>query len=318
MQIGDVQLSNPVVAAPMAGVTDRAFRIIAREAGCALVCTEMINARALVHENAKTQQLLNSPDERSPVSVQIFGNDAEAMARAAQIVAGNGAGIIDINMGCPTPKIIKNGEGAALMKNPALAARIVNSVVKAVDLPVTVKMRKGWDQDSVNAVEVALAVQESGAAAVTVHGRTREQFYSGRADWGIIRDVKEAVCIPVIGNGDIWGPEDAAGMMEQTGCDAVMIGRAALGNPWIFSRTIEYLRTGSIPPEPTREEKMAMARRHLELMIEDKGRSALWEMRKHAAWYSKGIAGAARLRERVNRTKTLDELKDVLRTFAGD
>lgn len=318
MKIGNVQLSNPVVAAPMAGVTDRAFRMLAKEAGCALVCTEMINAQALVYENVKTKQLLNSRAEKAPICVQIFGHNVDAMARAAQIVAHNGASVIDINMGCPTPKIVKNGEGAALMKSPALAADIVSSVVKAVNVPVTVKMRKGWDMNSVNAVEVALAVQDSGAMAVTVHGRTREQFYSGCADWRIIGEVKDAVSIPVIGNGDIFGPEDALRMMKETACDAVMIGRGSLGNPWVFSRTIEYLQTGIIPPEPTLEEKMAMALRHLELMIKDKGESALWEMRKHAAWYTKGMPGAARLREQVNGTRTLQELKKVLGEFAGD
>jgi nifR3 family TIM-barrel protein len=315
VNIGRVKLKNPVVAAPMAGVTDRAFRILAQRAGCALVCTEMINAQALIHKNAKTWQLLNSPEEKWPVSVQIFGNNPEAMARAAEIVAKNQAAIIDINMGCPTPKIVKNGEGAALMRNPALAADITRAVVQAVDLPVTVKIRKGWDESMVNAVDVAMAVEEAGAGAITVHGRTRDQFYSGYADWNIIREVKQNVSIPVIGNGDIFEPEDASRMISETGCDAVMIGRASLGNPWIFSRTIEYLRSGNAPSPPDNREKMSMALNHLELMIEDKGEAALWEMRKHAAWYTRGMPSAARLREQVNRTKSLGELRGLLKDF---
>ena len=318
VHIGSVTLKNPVVAAPMAGVTDRAFRILAQKAGCALVYTEMINAQALVHNNAKTWQLVNSVDEKWPVSVQIFGNNPQVMAKAAKVVAKRGAAIIDINMGCPTPKIVKNGEGATLMKKPSLAAEIVRAVVLAVDLPVTVKIRKGWDEETVNAVEVARAVEKSGASGIAVHGRTREQFYGGYADWGIIKDVKKAVSIPVIGNGDIRTPQGAKKMLDDTGCDAVMIGRAAMGNPWIFSQALDYLQTGTFSPDPDVTEKLAMAQYHLELMIEEKGESALWEIRKHASWYVKVISGAARFREQVNKAKSLSELKELMTRSAQD
>lgn len=300
--IGGVTIANPVVAAPMAGVTDRAFRILAREQGCSLVCTEMISDQALIYGNPKTNILLDCRGEKGPVSMQIFGSSVEYMARAAEIVAGRGADIIDINMGCPTPKIVKNGEGAALMRDPERAARIVAAVVSRVDCPVTVKMRKGWDEDSINAVELARLVVQAGAAAVTVHGRTRSQFYSGAADWEIIRRVKESVDVPVIGNGDVSTPEDAARMLRDTGCDGIMIGRAAAGNPWIFSRTVHYLATGEILPPPTLEERRETAVRHYKLLVETKGEDvANREMRKHLAWYIKGLRGAARLRARVNR-----------------
>lgn len=302
LAINSVRIVNPVVAAPMAGVTDRAFRILAAEHGCGLVYTEMISDQALIYGNPKTNILLDCRGERGPVGMQIFGSQPEYMARAAEIVAGRGATVIDINMGCPTPKIVKNGEGAALMRNPALAAEIVAAVAERVNCPVTVKIRKGWDVDSVNAVEFAGLMVQAGAAAVAVHGRTRSQFYSGRADWDIIRRVREAVEVPVIGNGDVHGPEDAARMLEETGCQGVMIGRAAMGNPWIFSRVRHYLATGELLPDPTPEERRQTAVRHYELLAETKGEDiANREMRKHLAWYTRGLRGAARLRERINR-----------------
>lgn len=300
-QIGNVKIANPVVAAPMAGVTDRAFRILARENGCGLVYTEMISDQALIYGNPKTNILLDCRGESGPISMQIFGSRADYMARAAEIVAGRGADIIDINMGCPTPKIVKNGEGAALMRNPGLAAEIVAAVVERVKCPVTVKIRKGWDADSVNAVEFARRVVRAGAAAVAVHGRTRSQFYSGEADWDIIRQVREAVDVPVIGSGDVRSPEDAARMLEQTGCRGVMIGRAAMGNPWIFSRTVHYLATGELLPPPTLQMRRETAVRHYELLAHTKGEDiANREMRKHLAWYTRGLRGAARLRGRIN------------------
>jgi nifR3 family TIM-barrel protein len=300
-KIGNVTIANPVIAAPMAGVTDRAYRILAREHGCGLVYTEMISDQALIYGNPKTNILLDCRGERGPIAVQIFGSNVEYMARAAEIVAGRGADIIDINMGCPTPKIVKNGEGSALMKNPELAARIVEAVVSRVNCPVTVKMRKGWDEESVNAVELARLVVEAGARAVAVHGRTRSQFYSGQADWEIIKQVREAVDVPVIGNGDVRSPGDAALMLARTGCHGVMIGRAAMGNPWIFSRTVHYLATGELMPGPTPEMRRETAVRHYKLLVETKGEDvANREMRKHLAWYTKGLRGAARLRERIN------------------
>ncbi|MFA4884916.1 MAG: tRNA dihydrouridine synthase DusB [Desulfotomaculaceae bacterium] len=313
MKIGSVELENPVIAAPMAGITDRAFRILAREAGCSLVHTEMVSDQALLYGNTKTCSLLNISGEAGPVSMQIFGSDPGYMAEAAEIVANRGAWILDINMGCPTPKIVKNGEGSALMRNPEKAAAIVRAVVQRVKAPVTVKMRKGWDESSVNAVELARLVVDAGVSAVTVHGRTRSQFYTGKADWEIIAAVKKAVDVPVIGNGDIWTPEDALAMMEQTGCDGVMIGRAALGNPWIFSQAVHFLKTGELLPGPTLKERVATALRHFHLLVEIKGEIvAVREMRKHAAWYMKGLRGAARLRELINKAKSKEEIKEVL------
>lgn len=317
LKIGPVELANSVISAPMAGITDRAFRILAGEAGCGLVCTEMVSDQALLYGNPKTNSLLDLSGEKGPVSMQIFGSNADYLAGAAEIAESRGGAVIDINMGCPTPKIVKNGEGAALMKDPAKAAGIVRAVVRRVKLPVTVKIRKGWDEHSVNAVEVAQRLVEAGAAAITVHGRTRSQFYTGKADWEVIAAVKRAVTVPVIGNGDIWTPQDARAMLEETGCDGVMIGRAAMGNPWIFKQTVHYLQTGELLPGPTPEERVATALRHLDMLVEFKGELvAGWEMRKHAAWYMKGLRGAARLREKVNRTQSLEQMREAIREMA--
>lgn len=317
MQIGNIKLANPVISAPMAGVTDRAFRILARENGCGLVVTEMVSDQALLYANPRTYRMLDFRDEQPPLSVQIFGSNPETMGKAAAIVVERGASIVDINMGCPTPKIVKNGEGCALMRAPQLAGRIVEAVVSAANgVPVTVKMRKGWDAETVNAVEFARVVVEAGASAVAVHGRTRNQFYSGKADWNIIREIKKAVKVPVIGNGDIWSPRDAARMLQETECDGIMIGRAAMGNPWLFREIIHYLNTGEELPPPTAAERIHTAIRHMELMVESKGeRVAVCEMRKHAAWYTKGIRGAARIREAINKFNNQREIEGVLKSL---
>ncbi|ACV61200.1 TIM-barrel protein, nifR3 family [Desulfofarcimen acetoxidans DSM 771] len=316
LRIGNVTIKNRVISAPMAGITDRAYRILAKEAGCGLVCTEMISDQALLYGNPKTNILLDCTGETPPISMQIFGSSPEYMARAASITEARGASIIDINMGCPTPKIVKNGEGAALMRKPELAQKIISDVVQSVRVPVTVKIRKGWDESFPNAVEMALLAEEAGAKAVTVHGRTRSQFYSGKADWDIIKSVKKAVTIPVIGNGDIREPRDAVRMLMHTGCDAVMIGRASLGNPWIFSSTVHFLDCGENLPAPSPRQRLSVALRHLELLIELKGEYiAIREMRKHAAWYTRGLREANRIREKINRAVSLSEIRELLNYF---
>lgn len=313
MKIGDVVIPNRVVAAPMAGVTDKAFRILAKEQGCGLVFTEMISAKGLIYDNQRTKELLDIEGEERPLAVQLFGAEPDIVAEGALIAEEAGASMIDINMGCPAPKIVRNGEGSALMQNPSLAREIVAGVVKRVKIPVTVKIRSGWCKDSINGVDFAQMMADAGAAAITVHGRTREQFYSGRADWEIIRQVVERVPVPVIGNGDIWTPEDGARMLEETGCHGIMIGRSSLGNPWIFSRTVAYIEEGISIPEPSPKEKIAMALRHLDLVVSFKGEAVgVREMRKHLAWYIKGMRGAARMREEIFTAKTVAEVKDIV------
>lgn len=313
MKIGDVVIPNRVVAAPMAGVTDKAFRILVKEQGCGLVFTEMISAKGLVYHNQRTIELLDIEGEERPIAVQLFGAEPDMVAEGALIAEEAGASIIDINMGCPAPKIVKNGEGSALMQNPSLARDIVAAVVKRVKVPVTVKIRAGWCKDSVNGVDFGEMMADAGAAAITVHGRTREQFYSGQADWEIIKGVVERVPVPVIGNGDIWTPEDGARMIKETGCQGIMIGRSSLGNPWIFSRTVAYIEEGTLMPEPSSKEKIAMALRHLDLVVSFKGEEVgVREMRKHLAWYIKGMRGAARMREEIFSAKTVAEVKDII------
>lgn len=312
-KIREILQENPVVAAPMAGVSDRPSRLIAREYGCGLIYTEMISAKALTYRNQKTYLLMNMKGEQQPVNMQIFGSEPDVMAEGARIMQACGAQIIDINMGCPVPKVVNNGEGSALMRNPELAAEIVSAMVKAVDVPVTVKFRKGWDDASVNAVEFARRMEAAGASAIAVHGRTRMQYYSGKADWNIIGQVKEAVTVPVIGNGDIFVPEDGKAMLEQTNCDGIMLGRGALGRPWLYRQMTEYLRTGGYEGEPTLEQRRQVITHHAQLICEEKGeRVAMKEMRKHIAWYYKGLPGAARMRDAINTVATMEDLEHLL------
>jgi nifR3 family TIM-barrel protein len=313
VNIGSIRLKTKVFNAPMAGVTDKAYRLLAREYGCELVFTEMVSDKALTYCNKKSLHLVNLEGETPPIAVQIFGSEPEVMADAARIVVEQGANLIDINMGCPAPKIVKNGEGAALMRSPALAEAIVRRVVAAVQVPVTVKMRKGWDENEINVLEVAKRVEQAGAAMVTVHGRTGQQFYSGQADWDIIARVKRALAIPVVGNGDVWTPEDGLKLINDTGCDAIMIGRGSMGNPWIFRRTSELLTSGKVLPEPTPKEKIELALKHLKLIVADKGELiGVREMRKHAAWYVKGLPGAGKVRDLVNKKEKAGQVKELL------
>ncbi len=313
LKIGNVELDSPVALAPMAGVTDLPFRILCREQGCGLMCTEMVSAKALLYKNRNTKPLLETKPEERPVAVQLFGSDPEIMSEMALMLEEGPYDIIDVNMGCPVPKIVNNGEGSALMKNPKLAGEILSAMTRKLKKPVTVKFRKGFNDESVNAMEFAKMAEQSGAAAVAVHGRTREQFYSGKADWDIIRQVKEAVSIPVIGNGDIFTPQDAGRMMEETGCDGVMVARGAKGNPWIFSRIDHYLKTGEVLPKQGPEEVKQMILRHAELLVAFKGEyTAMREMRKHVSWYTAGYPHSAALRNEINLVETMEELTELV------
>ena len=315
LKIGTVELENNVILGPMAGVTDLPFRLLCREQGAGLVCMEMVSAKAVFYGNRNTKELLQvNPGER-PVSLQLFGSDPEILSDIAARLEEGPYDLFDLNMGCPVPKVVKNGEGSALMKDPKLVERILSSMVRALKKPVTVKIRKGFNDESVNAVEIARIAEGCGAAAVAVHGRTREQYYSGKADWEIIRQVKEAVSIPVIGNGDVDSPEAAKRMLAETGCDGVMVARGAKGNPWIFKRITEYLETGRIPPKPSREEVKAMMLRHGEMMVEFKGEAAaMRDMRKHVAWYTAGWPHSAALRNDINAVETMEALRELIET----
>jgi tRNA-dihydrouridine synthase B len=317
LKIGSLQLKNPVVLAPMAGVTDSPFRLLAKEMGCALVYTEMVSAKGAVCAPGQTLKIAAFTERERPVGIQLFGSDPDAFAAAGRACMEMQPDLLDINMGCPVKKVAGKGEGCALMRDPEKAFLITRALCRAVPVPVTVKMRKGWDSSEDNGVEVALAVQEAGAAAVTVHGRTREQGYSGRADWTAIARVKEALRIPVIGNGDIRHPRDAEKMLTETGCDAVMIGRGAMGNPWLIRGTVHYLASGELLPEPTLPERLALARRHLAMVVEHKGEYiGVREMRKHIAWYLKGTYGAAAVRAQVMRATREDEMIQILQQLA--
>ena len=310
-------IDTPVILAPMAGVTDLPYRLLCKEQGAGLLCMEMVSAKAITYHNKNTAALMETDPREQPVSLQLFGSEPEVMAEAARMIDDLPFAILDINMGCPVPKIVKNHEGSALMKDPALAADIVRAVAAASSHPVTVKFRKGFDDDHVNAVEFAKRLEEAGAAAVAVHGRTREQYYSGKADWEIIRKVKEAVKIPVIGNGDINSAETAKRCFEETGCDAVMIGRAAEGNPWIFSQIRSYLENGTVPERPSREEVADMILRHAALQLEHKGEYiGMREMRKHIAWYLSGFPHAATFRKQaceITNYARVEQIADTVR-----
>lgn len=313
MKIGKVELESNILLAPMAGVTDKAFRMIAKPFGPALMYTEMVSGKGLFYKSKKTADLLAADESEKPVAVQIFGHEPEIMTEIANSALEYGAVIIDINMGCPAPKIVNNGDGCALMKSPQTAAKVISAVCRAVDVPVTVKFRAGWNDENINAVEFAEIAEQSGASAVTVHGRTREQFYSGAADLDIIAAVKAAVKIPVIGNGDINSGESAAHMLEYTGCDGIMVGRAAEGNPWIFREISAYLNDGKVLSPPTLDERREVALKHLDLLVKFKGEHrGVLEGRKHMAWYFKGVSGGAVLRTEINKAQKYEEMRELI------
>ena len=313
LQIGNVKLENDLILGPMAGVTDLPFRLLCKEQGAGLLCMEMVSAKGIMYNNKNTKFLLTIDERERPVSLQLFGSDADIISEQAKRIEELPFDILDINMGCPVPKIVNNGDGSALMKNPLLAGEIIEKTARAIQKPVTVKIRKGFDEEHINAVEMAHIAQESGAAAIAVHGRTREQYYSGKADWEIIRKVKEAVKIPVIGNGDVWTPQDAIDMRKQTGCDGVMIGRGAQGNPWIFKQILHYEQTGELLEKPSPQEVTEMILRHAKMQMEFKGEYiGMREIRKHAAWYTAGYKNSAKLPGKINETETYEELKELL------
>jgi len=313
LKIGNVLLENNLILAPMAGVTDLPFRLLCKEQGAGLICTEMVSAKAIYFKNKNTESLMEIDERERPVSLQLFGSEPDLMAEIARQIEPRNFDILDINMGCPVPKVVNNGEGSALMKNPKLVHEIVSKVSKAIQKPVTVKIRKGFTEDSVNAVEIAKILEDAGAAAVAVHGRTREQYYSGQADWEIIRKVKEVVSIPVIGNGDVDSPLKAEALVKETGCDGIMIGRAVQGNPWLFSRILHYQQTGELLPGPGMEEIKEMILRHAKMQLEYKGNyTGMREMRKHVAWYTTGMPHSASVRRMVNEVESYEQLEELV------
>ena len=316
VQIGNVQLDGNLLLGPMAGVTDLPFRLLCKEQGVDLVYTEMVSAKGVLYNNKNTEQLLQIEEVERPAALQLFGADPDILRETARRLEHRNFDILDINMGCPVPKVVNNGEGSALMKNPKLIGEIVRKVSTGFSKPVTVKIRKGFDESSINAVEAAKIAEENGAAAIAVHARTREQFYSGKADWDIIRQVKEAVSVPVIGSGDIFTPQDAKAMIEQTGCDAIMMARGTRGNPWLFAQIKAYLNNGVLLPKPDFEEVGTMILRHANMLADYKGQTiAIREMRKHVAWYTAGYPGSARLRSQVNEIETMQDLEKLLENY---
>lgn len=316
IQIGNVTVEGNLFLGPMAGVTDLPFRILCKEQGADFIYTEMVSAKGILYKNKNTEVLLEVEEKERPVALQLFGADPKIMSEMAKKIEQRNFDVIDINMGCPVPKVVNNGEGSALMKNPKLVGEIVSAMTKILEKPVTVKIRKGFGAEDANAVEIAKIVEDSGGAAVAVHGRTREQYYSGKADWDIIRKVKEAVSIPVIGNGDIIVPEDAKRMLEETGCDGVMLARGVRGNPWLFRQTKTYLETGKILPKPPIEEVIETIMRHAQMQIAFKGDYiGMREMRKHVAWYTTGYPQSAKLRGKINEIENISDLQYLLENY---
>lgn len=314
MKIGNLELENNVFLAPMAGVTDQVFRVLCREMGCGLVYSEMVSAKGMQHNNRNTQKLLEIAEGEKPAAVQLFGSDPVVMGKMAERLDDDkDIALLDINMGCPAPKIVRNGEGSALLQNPDLIGEIVKAVSSSTSKPVTVKMRKSFDGVENSCIKAAVKAAENGAAAVAIHGRTRGQYYSGKADWDIIKEVKQNIDIPLIGNGDIVSPQTAKAMLDYTGCDAIMIGRAAEGNPWIFKRVVAYLQTGELLPEPTIGERLALARRHLDMIVAFKGeRTGVCEMRKHLGWYIKGMPHSGEMRVVINTAASQEKVHEVI------
>lgn len=313
MRIGSVELKNPVILAPMAGVTDLPFRVLCSELGAGMVCTEMVSAKAISFHNKNTEALLEISPKEHPVSLQLFGSDPDILSRMAAYLEDRPFEILDLNMGCPVPKVVKNGEGSALLRQPRLVEEIISKAVRATKKPVTVKIRKGFEENEANAPEIARIAEASGAAAIAVHGRTRSQYYSGKADWEIIREVKKAVKIPVIGNGDVDSPQKAKALMEETGCDGIMVGRAARGNPWIFREISEYLEKGILRERPSKTEIRDMMLRHTRMQIAYRGEyGGIREMRKHISWYTAGFPNSAKLRQAVNQAETLSQMETLL------
>lgn len=318
MQIGEIKLAAPLALAPMAGITDLPFRLICRRLGCGMTVSEMVSAKGLLYKNVKTTEMLRIDDGERPTAIQLFGSVPEELAEAARMVEASGADMIDFNMGCPVPKIVNNGEGSALMKQPQLAHDILAAMVKAVKIPVTVKFRAGWDDSSRNAVEIAKAVEAAGVSAVAVHGRTRQQFYEGKADWGIIAEVKQALKVPVFGNGDIFTVEDGLRMLAETGVDGLMIGRGADGNPWIFRELAAVLRGEERPAAPSLQERLAQAAEHLDMLIDYKGEHiSVKEMRRHISAYLKGLPHAAEFRGRFHKVDTREQFMELLAEYAA-